>query len=302
MALNLLPMATTAVIFAAAVTIWTLRRRGAVSFDRTRYPGLVTLRRSALLARYIGLALAVVAFAAVTAWDRLGRGLFLAPAVAGIVLLLALLVGQQSAYKKVRSVGTAALERRRVIDYVPRSLSIAVVVVVAVLLVIGIWTTVVASPDDFGLYRSLAIDTTETGPGGEIHMVSTARGPFPGGYYTLMPAIGIPIVLILGGATLMLTARRPRDGSDPELVKVDDLLRSWMSESVLAAVGLAAGLTLLGISLSAADVLVSLGGVHQRLCLAAGVGAGAVALGALLVSIWCTALILAPSEEGARPS
>jgi len=300
--LILLPIIVT--IFAVVVIVWAVRRTRAIVFDENRYPGLVALRRSTVTARYVGLAASVVVFVVVASLGRLSRGLFLAPAAAGAVLILAVIVGQQLAYGAARKTGVAGVERRRVRDYLPRGLTVAVLLFLAVLIASAAWTTSAASPDSFGLYRAFAVTgpqtvMTDTGP--EIVTVRSTRSPFPGAFYTSMLAIGLPIVLVLGVIGLWLTARRPRNGADPELVPADDALRRQTAEGIVAAIGLAVSISLLGVALGAAGAVGGMAEHGVRYALAAG-ALGLAALGSLGVASWCAVLVLVPGGGRGKPS
>jgi hypothetical protein len=303
MSLILLPIIVA--IFAAVVIVWAVRRNRAIVFDESRYPGLVALRRSTVAARYVGLAAGLAVFVVVATLGRLGRGLFLAPAAAGAVLILAVIIGQQLAYGGARKTGVAGVERRRMRDYLPHGLTVAVLLFLAVLIASAAWTTSAASPDDFGLHRAFTVNGTETvmtGTGSaEVLPVESTRSPFPGAFYTLMLAIGLPIVLVLGVIGLWLTARRPRNGADPELVPADDALRRQTAEGIVAAIGLAVSISLFGVALGAAG---SVGGMSEygiRYTLAA-VALGLTALGSLAVASWCAVLVLVPGGGTVKPS
>jgi hypothetical protein len=299
----LIVLAVIVVTMFAAVYLGAVRRRRAIGFDKERYPGLAALRRSTLTARYVGLAAGLVAFVGVAFVGRLARGLFLAPAAAGAVLVVAVMIGQQVAYGGARTTGVAGVERRLIRNYVPRTLTVVVVVFVALLVASATWTTVSASPDSLGLDRAFTATGTHTVTGGspELATVSSTRSPFPGGFYTLMLAIGLPIVAVLGGIALWLTSRRPRNGADPELVAVDDALRRQTAEGVLAAVGLAMSLSLLGVALGAASAVGGMAEFGMRYTFGA-VIFGVVALGSLVIAAWCTVLVLVPSGGTVKPS
>lgn len=283
-------------VLAAAVISWAVRRNRGIVFDEARYPGLAALYRSSVRARYIGLAASAAVFIVAASVGRLGRGLFWAPAVAGAVLIVAVMIGQQIAYGGARATGVAAVERRLVRHYLPRALSVAVLVFLVVLVGAAVWTTVAAGPDNLGLARAFSVTGAVTlweGTSPEVVMVGSTRTPFPGAYYTLMLAIGLPIVVVLGGIALWLTARRPRNGADPGLVPADDALRRQTAEGILAAVGLAVSVSLLGVAASAA---MAVGGMAEF-----GVGytlgaAGFViaALLSLALASCCAVLLLVP--------
>lgn len=283
-------------ILAAVVAVWAVRRSRAAVFDEDRYPGLVALRRLTVTARYVGLAAGVVVFAVVGGLGQYGRGLFLAPAAAGAVVILAVMIGQQLAYGGARATGVAGIERRRARDYLPRALSLATALVLAVLIVLAAWTTHAASPDERGLYREFTasgIETVMNGDGYVDTAVTSTSGPFPGRFYTSALVVGLPVVLALGALALWLTARRPRNGSDPALVQVDDALRRQTAEGIVAAVGLAVTLSLIAVALGAALPVAGMAQFGARYALGAGALA-LLALGGLAVASWCAVLVLVP--------
>ena len=302
MSLILLPVIVT--IFVVVVIVWAVRRNRAIVFDEGRYPGFVALRRSTVAARYAGLAAGLAIFVLAATSGERGRGLFLAPPAAGAVLILAVIVGQQLAYGGARRTGVAGVERRRVRDYLPKRLTVAVLVFLAVLVASATWTTLAASPDDHGRSRALAVTGTETimtDTGSEIVTVESIRSPFPGAFYTLMLAIGLPMVLVLGVIGLWLTARRPRNGADPELVPADDALRRQTAEGIVAAVGLAVSISLLAVTLGAVGSVGAMAeyGIGYTVAAAA---LGLAALGGLAFASWCAVLILVPGGGTVKPS
>ena len=300
----LIGLAVIAVVLAAAVFIWAGRRNRAVLFDKDRYPGLVALRRSTMTARYIGLGAGFAVFVAVALSGPLGRGLFLAPAAAGAVLIFAVMVGQQRAYGYARTPGVAAAEHRLVRNYLPRRLTLVVCLLLVVLLAAAAWTTVAASRDDFGLERAFSVTGTEKavpGASSETVLATSTRSPFPGAFYTSMLVIGLPIVLVLGVVALWLTARRPRNGADAELVAIDDAVRRQTSEGIIAAVGLAISLSLLDVALGSVMPVWEMKqfGVSYLL---GGIAFGVAAVGSLATGAWCTVLVLVPGGGTVRPS
>lgn len=300
----LIMLATIVAVFAATVGVWAVRRSRTILFDGDRYPGLVTLRRATLSSRYAGLATGVAVFVVVATLGRLGRGLFLAPGLAGAVLILAVMTGQQLAYGSARTKGVAGVERRLVRRYVPRRLTVAVIICLVLLVATTAWTTSVAGEDSLGLDRAYTVtgtSTVQTQTGPESVVVTNTRSPFPGGFYTSMISIGVPVALILGSIALWLTARRPRNGSDPDLVAADDGLRRQTAEGVIAAVGLAVSLSLLGVALGATFAVGGMAefGIGYRL---AAIAFGVTAFGSLAVAAWCTVLVLVPGGGVVKPT
>ena len=238
-----------------AAFILGVRRSRTLTFDEGRYPGLAALRRATLRARYLGIVAGVVVFVIVAGLGRYGQWLFLAPAAAGATVIAAVLMGQRLTYTRARTAGIAGIERREVGDYLPRRLTIATAGVLLVLGVVGAWTTAVATPDDSGLARAFTQSCTTQSWDGQSQSVHTevhVSTPFPGAYYTAGMAAGIVAVLALAWVGVVATTRRPRNGADPELVRVDDALRRQTVEGIVAALGLAVATTLAGLAYLAA--------------------------------------------------
>ena len=274
-----------------------VRRSRSLIFDEGRYPGLAALRRATLRARYLGIVAGVVVFFIVAGLGRYGQWLFLAPAVAGATVIGAVLVGQRLTYTRARTAGIAGLERREVGDYLPRRLAMTAAGVLLILAVVGAWTTAVATLDDAGLARAFTQScTTESWDGQsqsehtEVH-VST---PFPGAYYTAGMAAGIVAVLALAWVGVVATTRRPRNGADAELVRVDDALRRQTVEGIVAAFGLVVATTLAGMSFLAAVT------VGTEACTTAhGLGSwalAAVAAVALALALRFAVIVLVPGN------
>jgi hypothetical protein len=248
-----LPLIVAGALVIAALVLG-VRRSRTLIFDEVRYPGLAALRRATLRARYLGIVGGVVVFLVVAGLGRFGQWLFLAPAAAGATVIAAVLIGQRLTYTRARAAGIAGLERREVGDYLPRRLSLTVAGMLLVLAAVGAWTTVVATPDDAGLARAFTQSCTTQafdGQGQSDHTEVHVSTPFPGAYYTAGMAAGIVAVLALAWVGVVATTRRPRNGADLELVRVDDALRRQTVEGIVAALGLAAAATLAGVSYAA---------------------------------------------------
>jgi len=297
-----LPVVVVAVLLIVAAVL-AVRRSRAITFDEERYPGLAALRRATLSSRYVGIAGSVIVFFVVAALGRFGQGLFIAPAAAGAVVIAAILVGQRLTYTRARTVGSAGVERRQVGDYLPDRLATIAAALLLVLVAVAAWTTLAATPDTSGLARAFThLCTTQLWDGSgyqeQVH-ISTST-PFPGGYYTAGMAIGIIAVLALAWVGLVATTRRPRNGADLELVRVDDALRRQTAEGIVTAFGLVVATTLAGVCYAAAVT------VGAEACTAAyGLGPwalAAVALVALALSLWFAVIVLVPGDGSERPS
>jgi hypothetical protein len=134
-------------------------------------------------------------------------------------------------------------------------------------------------------------------------VVGARTGPWPGSFYSV--PLGIAVVVGLLGAAIALRTivRRPRSGSDSDLVAVDDLLRRRSAEAVVAATGVMVAASLSGVAFVAGLQL------HRFACpppLWTIFGLALAAVGALmlLLTSWCLALLLVgrrfpPVDSGA---
>ncbi len=289
------------VLMLVAAGVTAARRSRSITFDEDHYPGLAALRRATLRTRYLGIAASVVVFFVVGSVGRYGWGLFVAPAAAGAVVIAAILIGQRLTYTRARSAGTAGIEHRQVRDYLPARTTTIAGAVLLTLAVVGAWTTLVAAPDEFGLDRTFAhpcVVQLWDGEGHHEETVAGASGPFPGSYYTVGMAVAVLAVFVLAWVGLLATTRRPRNGADPELVRVDDALRRQTAEGIVAAFGLAVATSLAGLSYTAA---VAVG--NQACTTAFGLGSwglAIVAFVALAASLWFAVIIVVPGDGSSR--
>jgi hypothetical protein len=124
--------------------------------------------------------------------------------------------------------------------------------------------------------------------------VMSVSTPFPGAYYTAGMAASIVAVLALAWVGVIATTRRPRNGADPELVRVDDALRRQTVEGIVAALGLAASVTLAGLAYAAALA------IGSKACTNAyGLGSwalAAVAFVALAAALRFAVIVLVPGN------
>ncbi len=296
-----LPLVVAGGLLMAALVLG-VRRSRTITFDEGRYPGLAALRRATLRARYLGIAVGGVAIVVVASFGRYGQGLFLAPAAAGAAVIIAVMIGQRLTYTRARTAGIAGLERREAGDYLPRRLAMTAAGVLLVLAAVGAWTTVVATADESGLARAftqscttLVWDGQTQSEQAEVH----ASGPFPGSYYTAGMAAGVLAVLALAFVGVVATTRRPRNGADPELVRVDDALRRQTVEGIVGTLGLVAAATLAGMSYLSAVA------VGAAACTTAyGLGSwalAAIAFVALTLALRFSVIVLVPSDgSGSR--
>ncbi|WP_226345926.1 hypothetical protein [Agilicoccus flavus] len=294
----LVTVVATLAVLAAVVVLLVLRphRRRTAPAPAGDRPGLDALRRRVARGRWVGLAAGAVAFGVVAALPGgLGRGLALAPLAGATVVVVALVTADLAARGTARG-QRAGLGARRGVATPPRGITLAAALCLAALVVVLALAAGLGSADDLGRAgRSLSYTTPDGGG---------SAGPWPGTFYSsvLAPALALLAALTLVG--LVVVARRPRDDSDGEIVRVDDWIRRRQAESLVAAAGLGVALEAMGVLATAglAARSVALGsteaGVPQPWLTALG---WACLLGvpiAAVLAIWCAVLLLVP---GARP-
>lgn len=291
-----LPLAI--IIVGAAALLAGRRRARSLAFDETIYPGLRSLRRATIRYRGIGLAVGGVAGVAALAWGHLRPLTFAAPLLAAVVVVAAIVVGQQSAYRAARVTGSAGLERRQLRSYLPPALTRWTVCLLALLLTAVLFSTLAASPDDMGRAgRAVSVWWIE-GEGAQSGTYGAARTPFPGSFYTSWVGLALALLLALAVLGLVLTVRRPRNGADPELVRVDDALRRITVEGIVAAVGVGVSGSALAVTLVSGMDLLQLGPVP--LATASGAVSLIVAVGALVGLLGSAVVLLVPRDGGGR--
>lgn len=279
-----------------AVLIVVPRRRKLVAINADAFPGLARLRNVTLIARIIGIIVGIAAIGVVNNAGRLGLGILLSPAVFAATQILATLAAGLITHNSARTPGTAGLEVRRIRPYLPTALSALTISVAAVLTAVLVWSTTVASPDDLGragrnFSYTYPCDDAACGSG---------FGPFPGSYYSIPLAIVLAATLLIAVATIFVTVRRPRNASDPEILRVDDVVRSRSVESVIAAVGVATAGSLFAVSFLIGMPLALTGnevpvGLHVL-----GVSAIVISGAALIMMSWCVVVLLLPGARAAR--
>lgn len=218
--------------------------------DLAAFPRLQQLRRVGAISRGAGAVAALVVGGVLASVDATARLAAVAPAAMGAVMICAILLGQHLTRDAAFHAGSASLERRNLRTYVPTVLAWTVGVVLVLLASILAWSTAVAGTSDLGrasVYPYECLVDTDNGPTWAFGW----NGPFPGGYYSLPIAAALSVLCVIAVVALILVARRPRNGADAELVRLDDALRRQTSEGILASVGLAVSLTLLGVGLVA---------------------------------------------------
>jgi hypothetical protein len=213
-------------------------------------PRLSIVRRRTSRWRWAGVALGMVlAGVALQFGGALGRGLMVAGPLFALGILTGVITGELRVAAPTRAARSAPLEVRRVRDYVPRRLAVAVALGTVTLGALLLTTTALGSPDDLGRAgRWLVQACSEASTQG--------RGPWPGLFYSLPLAMIVLGGLVAAAAALQQVVRRPRQGED---TAVDDTLRRHAASAVVAAsgilvtvplagVGSIAGIALLGIT------------------------------------------------------
>lgn len=226
---------------------------------------------------------------------RWGLGPALAPAAFGLVVLVAVGLGETvvrpPAAEGARS---ASLRPRRVTDYLPRQLTRVVTMVTAITFGLLLLTSLTASRDPgTGAMRALRCGSGD---------VSGTATPWPGTYYSLPIAGLLLAVLVVAAVAARQVVRRPRGLAPQDLD--DDALRRRSLDVVVAAVGLTVALTLGGVAGRAAGALSDLGALTK--CAPAwSVPAGGVltvvAVACIGLSLWCL-LELALGRAARRPA
>jgi hypothetical protein len=260
------------------------------ALDRRPTGPLLDVERRTGRARWAGLVAGLAVGAAVAATGGLGRGILLAAPLFGLCVLAGVLAGELGIRPPDGRTRTAAVEVRRVRDYLPSRLTGAVGAAAFALLVLLVITTAAAGPDDLGRAgRSFA-----------YHCVGGMRGshgPWPGSFYS-GPLIA---VVALGLAAALVCLRRiivrPRLADPAGAIAVDDALRRRASRAVVGACGILVAVPLAGVGATAGSALLgaSCGPVWWSF-------AGWALLGVLAAAIamagWCLSAILAPARVG----
>jgi hypothetical protein len=237
--------------------------------------------------RLAGLAAGVVVAIVSAQQGALGRGLMLAVPLCALCVLVGVVLGELRVAAPRGPVRSAALEVRRVRDYLPHRLTAAAGTATALLLVVLSLTTATGSADDLGRAgRSFARRCSAVLSGG--------TGPWPGSFYSVPLALVVVAGLLLAGFALRRVVRRPRQGED---TVVDDALRAQAAESVVAACGLLVALPFAGVSLLTATAL------NNHVCPPAGSSFAVVVLWALVPALvglaaWCVGVLVAPAGSG----
>jgi len=218
----------------------------------------------------------------------LGTGLLMAAPLFGLCALVGVLAGELTVRPPRGRTRTAALEVRRVRDYLPRLLSRAVGAAGGVLLVLLAVTTSAGGPDDMGRPgRSLTRQCTSG-------MVES-HSPWPGLFYTGRLLVVVVVGLLLAYVAVRTIVRRPRPGGADD-VAVDDALRRRAARAATGGVGVLIAIPLAGVSLTAAGGLLGISCAPTWSTIA---GWGLLALVPVSLAMvgWCTAAVFAPMDR-----
>jgi hypothetical protein len=273
---------------AVAVAAWLTRARSPRTVPVHGAAVLAGAVRRAASFRLAGVIVGLAVGGAAVSQGALGRGPLLAGPVFGLCVLAGVAAGEIS----VRPVGgrtrTAAVEVRRVRDYLPWRLVAAVTAAAAVLAALAAVTTVTAGPDDLGRPGRVLLLSCRAG-------WQQTQGPWPGSFYSVPLAAVVAGGLIVGSGALRAVIRRARTGADAAAVAADDALRRRAARTITGACGILIALPLAGICLVSAGALLSLS------CRPAWWTYAGWALLALLVPVvalmgWCAAVLLAPAR------
>ncbi len=241
--------------------------------------------------RWAGLVLGTVVGVIAAESGGLGTGLLLAAPLFGLCVLLGVIGGELLVRAPTGPTRTAAVEVRRVGDYLPSRLGPVVAATGIALLALVVVTTAAGSPDDQGragrsLFRQCTAD------------ISVGHGPWPGWSYTGPLAAVVLAGLVVAAVALHVVVRRPRTGEDRS---ADDRLRRRSARTVTGAVGILFAIPLAGVSLTAAGALFGID-CAPAWWTVAGYGLIALVPAALVVVAWCAIAVLTPASGSDEPA
>jgi hypothetical protein len=273
---------------AVAVAAWLVHARspGTVPVRGAAVP-VAVVRRTASF-RLAGVIAGLAAGGAAAGQGALGRGPLLAGPVFGLCVLAGVAAGEISVRPTAGRTRTAAVEVRRVRDYLPRGLAAAVTVAAAVLAALVAVTTVTAGPDDLGRAGRVLLLSCQAG-------LQQAYGPWPGSFYSVPLAAVVAVGLIAGGGALRVVIRRARTGADAGAVAADDALRRRAARTITGACGILVALPLAGVCLVSAGALLSIS-CHPAWWTYAGWALVALLIPVVALMGWSAAVLLAPAR------
>lgn len=220
----------------AALVVAAVARRHALTVGADEHVHLVAYARRARAWRLAALALAVLACVAVPVLGLGGSDTAPAvvPAVAGILVVALIGLGEASFRRPMTITRSADLRPRRLGDLVPRGWLVTAtgaLLALAGVLVVG---TLYGSADDLGR-AGRAITVVCDG-------VTSTRTPWPGSHYALPIALATAVSVLVAVVTCVVIARRPSPAA--ESTALDTGLRRWSIAGVLQALTLVACVTL----------------------------------------------------------
>jgi hypothetical protein len=273
---------------AVAVAAWLTHARspGTVPVGGAAVPAAVVRRTASF--RLAGVIAGLAAGGAAADQDALGRGLLLAGPVFGLCVLAGVAAGEISVRPAGGRTRTAAVEVRRVRDYLPRGLAAAVTAAAAVLAALVAVTTVTAGPDDLGRAGRVLLLSCQAG-------LQQTYGPWPGSFYSVPLAAVVAAGLIAGGGALRVVIRRARTGADADAVASDDALRRRAARTITGACGILVALPLAGVCLVSAGALLSIS-CHPAWWTYAGWALLALLIPVIALMGWSAAVLLAPAR------
>lgn len=244
------------------------------------------------ITRVVGTVVGVLAGWQVFERGSYGTGPLLAPAVFGLCVVTGVTLGE-TLVRPRRAAGnrSASLSTRRVRDYLPRTTTILVAVVLALEICTLILTTVTASYDDYTRgTRALVCE----GPAG----YSSSQTPYPGSYYSVPLTLVLIAVLVVAGLAARQVVRRPRGMSTTDAG--DDVLRLRSCRVVVASTGVAVCAPFTAIALIAGGAMRGLGSCAPGWAEAAGTLLLWSSLLALVVGLWCAVQLITPGARSAE--
>ncbi|MEI2715093.1 MAG: hypothetical protein V9G04_17805 [Nocardioides sp.] len=260
-----------------------------IALNRSAPGSVVREDLRVLLVRALGLtvgaASALWCVYGVAPFLELGRGAMLAPVALGIGVLLGAILGETVARRRPRTgVRSASLDTRRIRDHLPRALTAAVGINFVGALALLAFTTASAHPDDAGRTGRTLWRACTTA-------YASARGPYPGSFYSLWLSVGLLIALGLALIAARQVVLRPRGVAADTFS--DDVLRRRSVAAVVAGLGVAVAAPTFGVSAVAGIALGSHSCAATSWILIA-LGAACLALLSLAVVVWSAFTLLAP--------
>jgi hypothetical protein len=209
-----------------ALLVWRFSRRPA---DEAVDSSRAVARRTAML-RWAGVTIGLIVGVIAARSGDLGTGLLLAAPLFGLCTLIGVLAGELTVRPPRGPTRTAAVEVRRVDDYLPHRLSRVVAAAGGILLALLTATAAAGSPDDMGrpgrsLARQCTSDTFES------------HGPWPGMFYAGQLAVVVLVGLLMAYVAVHVIVRRPRSGGAGDLAG-DDAQRRRAARTVTGAAGI----------------------------------------------------------------